>query len=119
MTHLWYTQLRIGVDLNLTLVNNCIKLILNTLAYRTSPICFDTETCIESILADTDTDHITLTGMHIHPRCSSCSYGTYARITGSKVRLHALAGNLYDVSDAVLAAQLQLIEVRSDQLSIL
>ena len=31
-----------------------------------------------------------------------------------KVSLHALAGNLYHVADAVLAAYLELVEVRSD-----
>ena len=111
MTHLG-TQLRIGDNLNLALIYNCVKLILNSCVQNlTDVLC--TEACVKSVLAYTDTDHITLTGMHN----TLDAVQVVMELTLEyrlKVSLHALSGNLYHVADAMLAAYLELVEVRSD-----
>ena len=74
---------------------------------------FQAESCIECILADTDTLHITL----------SCVIYTFDTVdvvmeltldNRFKVRLHVLACNFYNISDAVLAAKLHFVCFRSD-----
>ena len=74
---------------------------------------FDTETCCESVFADTDTLHITL----------SCMVYTFDAVdvvmeftfdNRFKIRLHVLSCNFYNVSDAVLAAHFHFVCFRTN-----
>ena len=56
------TLCRIGIDNNLTFVNNSIKFVLNRSVQNFTDM-FQAESCVECILADTDTLHITLSCM--------------------------------------------------------
>ena len=78
---------------------------------------FCTEACFESSLAHTDTDQVTLSGMHD-------TFQTVDEVMeftlehGLEIALHVLAGHLYYVADGLLAADFHLVEVRSDQLDL-
>ena len=110
MTHSG-TLSRIRVDRNLTLVNNCIELILYRSVKNFTDV-FDTETSIESIFADTYTLHVTLTGM-VYTLDAVDVVMEFTLDNRLEIRLHVFACNLNNISDAVLAAQLHLIYFRS------
>ena len=106
----------VGIDLNLTFVYNGLELVLNLCVQNFSEV-FCTETCVESFFADTDTDHITLSGMHnaFDAVQVAVEFTLEYRL---EIRLHALSGNLNNVCNAVLGTYLELVDVRSDQLDL-
>ncbi len=110
------TVFRIGVDLNLTFVNNSLELVLHLCVQNFSEV-FCTEACVESFFADTDTDHITLSGMH-HTFDAVQVAVEFTLKYRLEIRLHALSGNLNNVCNAVLGTYFELVDVRSDQLDL-
>ena len=110
------TVFRIGVDLNLTFVNNSLELVLHLCVQNFSEV-FCTETSVESFFADTDTDHITLSGMH-HTFDAVQVAVEFTLKYRLEIRLHVLSGNLNNVCNAVLGTYLELVDVRSDQLDL-
>ena len=106
------TVFRIGVNLHLTLVNNCLKLVLY-LCVQNFAQMFCPETCCKSIFADTDTDHITLSGMHYTFDAVQVAV-EFTLEYRLEVGLHALSCNLYHICDAVFASNFEFVEVRSD-----
>src|SRR5699024_4456598 len=104
----------IGVDLHLAFIHYCFKFALDS---RVQHLCqvFRAESCVEGVLADTQTDHIPLSGMHN----AFDAVHVVVELTLEyrlEIRLHALSGYLYHVGDAVLAAHFEFVEVFSDQL---
>ena len=106
------TQICIGNYLYLAAVNDCCELALN-LCVKDLADVLCTETCCEALFADTDTEHITLSGM-------VCTFYTvqvgveFTLNNRLEIRLHVLACNFYDVCKGMFGANLECIEIRSD-----
>ena len=103
----------ISYDGNCTFIYYCVKLVLNVCVQNFCKV-FCTETSLEGRFADTDTDHITLSGMH------NTLYTVYIAVEFTleyrlEVGLHVLSSYIYDVSDLLFASYFHLIEVRSDE----
>ena len=111
------TFFSICVYLNLTFINYCSKFILN-LCVKNFTDMFCSEACIESIFADTDTDHITLSCMH------KTFYTVQIRVEFTfeyrfEVCLHALSCYFYYITDRVLASYFKCIDIRSDDFDLM
>ena len=72
------TQICICDDLYLTAVNNCCELALY-LCVKDFADVLCTETCVKALFTDTDTEHVTLTGMICALYTVQVRDGTYAR----------------------------------------
>ena len=87
----------ISYDGNCTFIYYCVKLVLNVCVQNLCKV-FCTETSLKGRFADTDTDHITLSGMH------NTLYTVYIAVEFTlkyrlEVGLHILSGYVYYVSD--------------------
>ena len=98
-------------------INNCVELIHNvTVQYFCQIFC--TETGLEGSFADTDTDHVTLSGMH-HTFNAVKITVEFTLKYWFKVGLHILSCYIYNVCDLLFASNFHLIKVRSDQLELM
>ena len=110
------TLCRICVNLNLTFIYYGCELTLNLCVQNLTDV-FCTETCCECILADTDTDHVTLSCMH--DTLDTVQIGVELTLEYRlEVCLHVLSCYLYHISDALFASYRHLIHIRSDQLDL-
>ena len=105
------TLFSISYNSNCTFINNCVKLIFNICIQNFCKILCS-EACIECIFADTNTDHITLTGMHntLDTVNVAVEFTLKYRL---EVGLHILSCYIYDVSNLLFASNFHLVEIRS------
>ena len=106
------TQICICDDLYLATVNNGCELTLY-LCVKDLADVLCTEACVKALFTDTDTEHVTLTGMI----CALYTVQVRMELTLDnrlEIRLHALACYFYDVSKGVLGTNLKCINIRSD-----
>ena len=105
------TFCRICINHNFTFINNCFKFILNRCVQNFSDM-FQTETCIKCILTDTDTLHISLSGV-VYTLDTVDIVVEFTLDNRFKVRLHCFSCNFYYVCDAVFTSQFHLIHIWS------
>ena len=109
--------LRNGVNLHLALIHNSVELILDLRIENLSDM-FQTEAGVISLLADTQADHITLSGVHdsLDAVQIAVEFTLKYRL---EVSLHALSGNFYNISNLLFASHFHLVNVGSDQLDLM
>ena len=110
------TLSRICNDLHLALIYNGRELALHA-GVKNLADMFQTEACLIGLLADTDTDHVTLSCMHhtFHAVQIRMEFTLKYRL---EIALHGFSGYLYDIGNALLASLRHLIDVRTDQLNL-